>query len=583
VDTSTPRLRALTWGDDAARAALTLLAEDVRHRAGFATCAIEVLRADEMLEFVAIAADRGTGSERLGLASPVSVMEQVLALGAHHGPLTFVAAESYTPEAWDALQPYAVVPELAASDAPDAWRAEDMLVARIDDEGGQLHGLLYLDEPVAGRRLTDAELVRLGEELAFPLRAVRVTFEREELAHRARLTDAAREAVRGLSSRTGVTAFVAAARPHLTAGLRASTLGVRLFGAGGTAYGDEMPGCPVELVHALDAAARRAWSRGGVVIVEPQAVWGDPVLEAEVGSRLSEHLVECGAAAMVCVPLGDADEPVGHLLVMRQEARWTEAESLAARDLGHDVGRAVQLARAFEREAELVAELRRVDAERAEFARTISHELKNPLAVLVANLELMENSGTSADQQRMLAAMDRGTQRMERLLDALSTLSRVARNAPLPEVGLDLSALVAEVVESTRAMAEREGVELVELREDGLRVRGDAEDLVAAVSNLVGNAVKYSDPGGKVVVELRQEGDRVVLACTDEGLGISEEDHERLFTDFFRSTNPEARRRPGSGLGLAIVQRAVARHGGTIDSESQLGVGSTFTVTLPAL
>ena len=581
MDTSTPRLRALTWGDDAARAALTLLAEDVRNRSGFATCAIEVLRADQMLEFVAIADQRGTREERLGMASPVSVMQQVIALGTDHGPLTFVAAEDYTPEAWDALMPYAVVPELPDTDRPDAWRAEDMLVARISDEDGGLHGLLYLDEPVTGRRLTDEELERLGEELALTLRAVRVTFEREELAHRARLTDAAREAVRGLSSRTGVAAFVEAARPHLTEGLRASTLGVRLFGAGGAAYGDDMPGCPPELVDVLDGAARRAWVRGGVVIVEPQAVWGDPELEGEVGRRLSAHLVACGAAAMVCVPLGDADEPVGHLLVMRREARWTEAESLAARDLGHDVGRAIQLARAFEREAELVAELRRVDAERAEFARTLSHELKNPLAVLVANLELMEV--TSSDQERMVAAMDRATQRMERLLDALATLSRVQRTAPLPEGDVDLSTLVSEVVESTRAMAEREGVELVEHTEADLRVRGDAEDLVAAVSNLVGNAVKYSDAGAKVVVALSREGDRVVLVCADEGLGISEEDRERLFTDFFRSTNPEARRRPGSGLGLAIVRRAVERHGGTIELESRLGLGSTFTVTLPAL
>lgn len=583
MDTSTPRLRALTWGDDAARAALTLLAEDVRHRAGFATCAIEVLRADQMLEFVAIADERGTEEERLGMASPVSVMDQVIALGADHGPLTFVPAEAYTPEAWGALEPYAVIPELPPSALPDAWRAEDMLVARISDEDGQLHGMLYLDEPVSGRRLTDSELDRLGEELALPLRAVRTTFEREEFAHRARLTDAAREAVRGLSSRTGVAAFVEAARPHLADGLRASTLGVRLFDASGTAYGDEVPGCPPELVRALDEAARRAWLRGGVVIVEPQAVWGDPDLDEEEGGRLSEHLVACGAAAMVCVPLGDADEPVGHLLVMRQEARWTEAESLAAREVGHDVGRAIQLARAFEREAELVAELRRVDAERAEFARTLAHELKNPLAVLVANLELIEHVESPEQQERMLAAMDRGTRRMELLLDALSTLSRVARNAPLPEAAVDLSTLVSEVVESTRAMAEREGVDLVEHCEAGLHVRGDAEDLVAAVSNLLGNAVKYSDPGGKVVVELSREGDRAVLVCSDDGLGISEEDRGRLFSDFFRSTNPEARRRPGSGLGLAIVRRAVARHGGTIDLESRLGVGSTFTVTLPAL
>lgn len=581
ADSASPRSRALTWGDDGARGALHLLAKDVGTRAGFATCAIEVLRADDMLEFVAIAAARDSDERYVGRARPLAAMRQVLDLGADYGRLTFVAAEWFTEEAAAALDPYSVIPDLPESDDPTDWQADDMLVARVTNDRGQLCGLLFLDEPLSGKRLTDAELAQLSDDLALPLRAVLTAFEREAFAHRARLTDATRDAVQGLSSRT-VSGFLEAARPHLEKGLRASSLGVRLFDPVGAAYGDTMEGCPHDLVAALDAAARRAWQRSSVVIVEPHAVWGDEELERATGPRLSEHLAEWGAATLVCLPLGDADEPVGHLLVMRREMRWTEAESQAARAVGHDVGRAIRLARAFEREAELVAELRRVDAERSEFARTVSHELKNPLAVVAANIELLQLMVEDEEQQQMLAAIDRGTLRMERLLDDLGTLSRVGITPTTADGSpVDLTHLVMDVADATRAVADVVGVKLVCSCEDDLWVTGDHDDLSAALGNLVSNAVKYSDRGGLVLVELIAEGDEVRFTCADQGIGISDEDQGRLFTDFFRSTNPGALQRPGTGLGLVIVRRIIERHGGTVSLDSELGVGTTVTVRLP--
>ena len=93
--------------------------------------------------------------------------------------------------------------------------------------------------------------------------------------------------------------------------------------------------------------------------------------------------------------------------------------------------------------------------------------------------------------------------------------------------------------------------------------------------------MKYSRAGGTVNLSLATQGDEVVFTCTDDGIGISTEDQQQLFTEFFRSSNPEALGRPGTGLGLAIVSRIAARHDGRIDVESQLGVGTTFRVVLP--
>jgi signal transduction histidine kinase len=116
---------------------------------------------------------------------------------------------------------------------------------------------------------------------------------------------------------------------------------------------------------------------------------------------------------------------------------------------------------------------------------------------------------------------------------------------------------------------------------DAGAVAGDPEELHRLVGNLVSNAVKYSRDGGRVQVGLaRVEGD-VVLTVADDGIGISETDRARLFTEFFRSTNPAALERPGTGLGLAIVARIVARHGGRVEVDSELGTGTTVTVTLP--
>ena len=114
-----------------------------------------------------------------------------------------------------------------------------------------------------------------------------------------------------------------------------------------------------------------------------------------------------------------------------------------------------------------------------------------------------------------------------------------------------------------------------------LCVAGEPEELRRVLANLVSNAVKYSCDGGTVCLSLEGNAAEVVFVCADNGLGISEKDRPYLFTEFFRSTNLEALQRPGTGLGLAIVKRAVARHGGRIDVETELGTGTTFRVALP--
>jgi signal transduction histidine kinase len=113
-------------------------------------------------------------------------------------------------------------------------------------------------------------------------------------------------------------------------------------------------------------------------------------------------------------------------------------------------------------------------------------------------------------------------------------------------------------------------------------VRGDVTELERALISLVTNAVRFTPDGGSIVVGLRAADGGAEMSVTDTGIGISEEDRPRVFTEFFRSADPAVQVRPGSGLGLAIVNHIVRRHGGRIEVESALGAGSTFRIWLPA-
>ena len=381
------------WGYDGARTALRLIAEDARQRTEFGTCEIEVLRPDDMLEFVAIAGNEDADDEMLRRATPFSAMALTLGLGAEYGEWTFVAQEWLTPEAVEQLTAYCWIPEIEDTGAPDQWRALDVLVARIVDDRGQLRALMYLDEPRSGRRPTPAALRELDAELRLVLRAVLTAIEREELTQQVRLTTTAQDVVRTASRRLGYRELLPETRSLLAEGFRADDLAVLV-------YTDPMPDLapdspvrlPGGLMVAATDAARRAWDQQTVVIAEPGRVWGDERLDDEHRAELSRHLAERGTGALVMAPIGSGPEPLGVMLIARRvgEARWTQSESVAALEVGHDLGRAILNTRAHDRERQLIAELTRLDEHRTRLISTVSHELKNPLGVITGHLEMLE-------------------------------------------------------------------------------------------------------------------------------------------------------------------------------------------------
>jgi signal transduction histidine kinase len=234
-----------------------------------------------------------------------------------------------------------------------------------------------------------------------------------------------------------------------------------------------------------------------------------------------------------------------------------------------------------------LAQERAVAAYRSQLVDVLSHEVQNPLTAILHNAELLLEVGPHDDLTvRGLEAIQRGAERIQVMGADLLVLARVGNPVrPLAET-VDLVSVARDACELLAAEARQRSVVVRLVAEaESLPVLGDPLDLDALVGNLVSNAIKYSEPGGRVHVLVRRctgpQEAQAELVVEDEGVGIADDERGRVFEEFFRSADPRVRERAGTGLGLAIVERAVSRHGGRVDVESAPDVGTRFRVLLP--
>lgn len=229
--------------------------------------------------------------------------------------------------------------------------------------------------------------------------------------------------------------------------------------------------------------------------------------------------------------------------------------------------------------------LRRIDAERTRFITLVTHELRAPIGTIHACAELALSGYASAEQQREI--LERVQVRTAELSDLIGDLLRLARAREEAErdegVGPVAAADVLDgVVQLMRAEAEKKDLFLsVDLDPDLAPVRANPERLKLVWTNLLSNAIKYTEPGGIVSVALKQTPAHLVCTVRDTGIGIPAEDQDRIFEEFYRAENARALSPVGTGVGLAIVRRIVENWGGGLSVESELGLGTKFTVTLP--
>lgn len=574
-------------GEDLA-SVLQSLVEGVADVTGFAVAAVSYLHPDRHLEVVAVAGDDAAREQLIGIRTPLDEIIDEFDIADHWGLLRFIPHERLNGElgrGW--------IPDVAPLDVPNAWHPEDALLAPLSGPTGEMVGLLSVDLPRDGLRpgrfARDA-LEMYASQAGIAISNAKV---RERLREEIRLASVVRDVAQTAGNALDLTRVVEGAVAPVVKGLGCDALWIRTFEGKGEVNGrglgasypapalspDEVVGVATRLAH-LGWRARRAFVLPGTSMADLPGV-----SEEEIDRALA-FVALAGCQSTMLVPLGAGPECLGYLALGRNAGAesWTEEEIAASLEIGRDLGRAVLHARIYEREHRLVKELQQLDQYKTEMISTLAHELKSPLTSIIGHLELLETAENGQVSGMSLAAIERGATRLSDLVEDLLLLSKVGDpRRPIEPTPVDLAEILTVAGELLEAQAAKQRVRVVfEGNAEKVAALGDAAELDRVVSNLLGNAVKFSPAGGTVTCSLEPGDGVVVFRCRDEGIGISETDQEQLFTEFFRSTNPAAQAIPGTGLGLTIVKRIVERHQGTISVDSELGWGTTFTVTLPA-
>ncbi|MBA2565345.1 MAG: PAS domain-containing protein, partial [Gemmatimonadetes bacterium] len=231
-----------------------------------------------------------------------------------------------------------------------------------------------------------------------------------------------------------------------------------------------------------------------------------------------------------------------------------------------------------------ITRLNKLEALRRDFVANVSHEIRTPVTVIRGCAEtLIGGAEDEGERRRFTEIIIRHADRLTDLVDDLLALSSLESTAPpiRPEV-LGVAELLASVEEAFRLRAAERGI-VLDLRapQPAISLRGDRRLLEQVFSNLLDNALKHTERGGRVTLSAAPDGDAMVFHVADTGCGIPAADLDRVFERFFRVDRARSRKLGGTGLGLAIVKHIVLLHGGRITVRSRLGEGTEFLVRLP--
>lgn len=578
------------WSDSSARAVLQLMVESVAELIGFEIAALSVVL-DGDLVTVAYTGPEEHREYLMNAVDPVEVLDPVLERAESWGRFRFLDADLHQIE----LEGHWVLlaPDQAAH--RDSWHPENVLIGVLSDDDGRMIGVLSVDVPVSGRCPDAAQRDLLERYAAQAERAVLTAFEREELVRQVEHAESARRLIRSaaMPAQASLEAVLVHTNGPLLEGFDAGGLWVEVFDGGDRHRGyarnrdDEIIVVPDEIVALARRVAPELWEQQQVLVLGDGAELGPPGLDPGLIDESIEQIKVMELDRVLAAPVGAGSECLGLLVLTRnvKDQPWTAVEAASALEIGHDLGAAFLTAQALERERALVRELQELDDYRSQLFATLSHELRTPLTVIAGNLELV--GGLVVDERAVgfLAAMSRGADRMQKVVDDLMLLARVSHpRHPLADLPIDLREVALDVITLLDSTASSKGLELdVHLDDGPLLVPGDRTEIDQLIGNLVSNAVKYTSVGGTVTLSIRRRGAEVEIQVADDGLGIAEADQARIFRAFYRTENPAALNEPGTGLGLAIVATVVERHGGRVEVDSRLGDGTTFTVTLPAM
>jgi signal transduction histidine kinase/FixJ family two-component response regulator len=319
-------------------------------------------------------------------------------------------------------------------------------------------------------------------------------------------------------------------------------------------------------------------------------------LAAEMQMRAIHGAAREVQACLAAPSMADeAAAPAGEMhafpLITRGKARGAlllalgpSGRRLAGQDLSLAENLAGRVASALEN-CLLYEEIQQADRRKNEFLATLSHELRNPLAPMRSALHMLKSQPVEPDKMRaLIETMDRQVGQMTRLVEDLLDISRITRGViELRHETLDVGAEVRNAVESCRGAIEggRHHV-VLELPDTPVFVVADRVRMQQVLENVILNAVKYTNPGGRIEVSLMGELSDAVIRVKDNGIGIAPDKLQQVWDLFVQVDDSPERARKGLGIGLALVRDLVKRHGGSVEAHSDgLGRGSTFTLRFP--
>ncbi len=338
----------------------------------------------------------------------------------------------------------------------------------------------------------------------------------------------------------------------------------------------------------LDALALLASEPYRQLLENEGGYYLDDVAAEDLPDDIAAVLARQQATAVAICPVQSGTEMLGAILLLATDGPrvWTHEDQRCVAEVANELGTALTHARLFQRELDMVDQLRALDQSKDDFVSSVSHELRTPLTSIVGYLELLREGDAgevSEDQDRMLAVVERNTERLLGLIADLLLLSKIdSGHLGTERHPVRIAELIGDAVTTVAPLAATKDHQvLVDADLGDAEIEGDAGQLEQVLLNLLSNAVKFTPGGGRIGVAAHLVGEGVELVITDTGIGIPDAEQHQLFDRFFRSSTAQADAIPGTGLGLAIVHGIVERHGGTIAIDSTAGVGTCVTIWLP--
>lgn len=327
----------------------------------------------------------------------------------------------------------------------------------------------------------------------------------------------------------------------------------------------------------------QALTRGSYICVDDVA--NDPRL-SEYSRKLA---ATTGLGAFISVPVVGESGPEAIMVasIEGKTRNWSQRDIETGTTLAAGLGATLAAIRLYDIERQNLESMKRLDKTKDEFIASVSHELRTPLTSIIGYLELLkdevEEGNISTKYEKMLDAIDRNSIRLLDLIENVLTASKIqSGKLELSTTTFQVSQLISGSVDTITPQSNAKQIQIrVQISPDVEGITADITLLDRAMLNLLSNAIKFTPPGGTVSVIAKAESGYLEISVTDTGMGIPKDEIDNMFTKFFRTTQAKEGAIQGTGLGLSITKSIIEAHSGTIEVESTLGEGTTFTLKIP--